>query len=147
MILDDDNDRYMRDCESVHVKDYEASHMRPETSNDDVIVEDIDAPIGEENRLVVYRPPVKTSAAGFSELSGLLPNGQYFVRNRGADEWVLKEVQNDRNKRKLALVPWRGGTKRFCDSVQKHAVVIPMPWHESTPEADAEQVMEIEDIS
>lgn len=144
MALDD-----MDECDSGEF----ASHpIRLETSNDDVVVEDMEAPLNDENRLVVYRPPVKTSSDAFSRMNACLPDGRYLVRNPKTDEWIVKEVQHDRCKRKLALVPWRGGAKKLCDGAHRPAAVIQMPWHDShpavvDPEQDPEQVMEIEDIS
>lgn len=122
--------------------------VRLETSNGDIIVEDMEAPLSDENRLVVYRPPVKTSSEALSKLNACLPDGRYVLRNPKTDEWIVKEAQYDRYKRKLALVPWRGDVKKLCDSMHRPASVIPMPWHDSHPTViDPEQVMEIEESS
>lgn len=136
------------DITETEPTDFVQYPVRLESSNDDIIVEDMEAIPTQENRLVVYRPPVKISPEAISKINACLPDGRYLVRNPKTDEWLIKEARQDRCKRKLALVPWSGGVKKFCDSSHKPAAVIPMPWHDSRPTiGDPEQIMEIEDIS
>lgn len=136
------------DMQEEEACDFVTYPVRLETTSDDIVVEDMEAPPSDENRLVVYRPPVKTSSEALSKLNACLPDGRYVLRNPKTDEWIVKEAQNDRYKRKLAVVPWRGDVKKICDNGHRPASVIPMPWHDShLSVVDPEQVMEIEDIS
>lgn len=122
---------------------------RLETSNDDVVVEDMEPTT--ENRVVVYRPPVNSSPNTLARINACLPDGSYVFRNPRTDEWIVHEAHSDRMKRKLALVPWRGDLKKVRDTLTKPAKVIPMPWHgpgTSQPNRDETiETMEIEDIS
>lgn len=114
-----------------------------------ITIEDMEPPVDSENRLVVYRPPVRTPMAVMSRVNACLPEGQYLMRNPRADEWVVREAQSERVKRKLALVPWKGDIKKICDIQRCPAKVIPMPWRnsEATVEELDDDNMEIEDVS
>lgn len=120
-----------------------------DSGESEIIVEDVEAPADSENRLVVYRPPVRTPSTALSRLNARLPEGQYLLRNPRADEWIVREAQNESVKRKLALVPWMGDVKKICGFQRSPAKVIPMPWRDSQAtvvEIDNDD-MEIEDVS
>lgn len=124
----------------------EVDEMDPR--GDDIIIEDMEAPLDSEKRIIVYRPPVKTPPQTLSHLNASLPDGAYVLKNPRTDEWIVKEARNDRMKRKMALVPWRGDVKKLCDSQHNSSWAIPMPWHDDRTTADEPgQGMEIEDIS
>lgn len=115
----------------------------------EIIVEDMEAPSDSENRLIVYRPPVRTPTTVLSRLNARLPDKQYLLRNPRTDEWIVREAHNESVKRKLALVPWTGDVKKICDFQRSPAKVIPMPWRDSQTtvvELDNDD-MEIEDVS
>lgn len=115
---------------------------------DDVIVEELDDMSGDEqqteNRLVVYRPPVLQPES--SSLRSFVPMRERYPLKGAADEWV-RQAQHRTLKRKLAVVPWTADTKKWCSTTRCTTTAIPMKWHATEASADAEQTMEVEDIS
>lgn len=131
-------------------------------TNDDVVVEECTDDqvqhVSPENRLIIYRPPVRMTAKSLAKLNSQLPEGRFVFRNPRTDEWIMTEPPTESLKRKLALVPWRGDAKRVLyDTAATPSKVIPMPWHDTTytksnalaadyrsPFDDKEQIMEID---
>lgn len=80
-----------------------------------------------ENRLVLYRPPVRTSSANVAVFNAQLPPSHFVMKNR-SDDWFVSRM-SDAHKRHLAVVPYVGQSppnKRRRD-VYSHPV-IHMPW-------------------
>ena len=115
--------------------------------------------VNQENRVVVYRPPVRSPARHLATLNSRLPDGQYIFRNPRTQEWMFTNHHNERMKRKLALVPWRGDAKRqVLESFRTSPTAIPMPWYnteeeiqstppvQSTAQASQEETMQIEEL-
>lgn len=93
---------------------------------EDADMQDEDNPSA-ENRLVLYRPPVRTSASNVASLNARLPSTHFAMRNR-SDDWFVTRMA-DAHKRHLAVVPYVGQappSKRRRD-VYSHPV-IHMPW-------------------
>ncbi|KAI0562452.1 hypothetical protein FGB62_59g034 [Gracilaria domingensis] len=112
-----------------------------------------------ENRVVVYRPPIRTKSNIVSRVNAVLPDGTYILRNPKTDDWILTaRNRSESGKRKLALVPWSGDPhKKLRDSLRQPSRVIPMPWHDSPTKvtvvqpadevpATTEEEMEIEEV-
>ncbi|CAN8067911.1 unnamed protein product [Agarophyton chilense] len=136
------------------------AEVATDNSMEDLIVEECDSEPSAENRLVIYRPPVRTNRNIVSRVNAVLPDGNYAIRNPKTDDWmIVARNRSEGVKRKLALVPWTGDPhKKLCDSLREPSRVIRMPWHDSTTEvtivevpndvsANQEEAMEIEEIS
>lgn len=105
-----------------------ASYSSDELANkgEDTDMQDEDNP-SEENRLVLYRPPVRTSASNVATLNARLPSSHFAMRNR-SDDWFVTRMA-DAHKRNLAVVPYVGQappSKRRRDAYSHP--VIQMPW-------------------
>ncbi|PXF48165.1 hypothetical protein BWQ96_02117 [Gracilariopsis chorda] len=123
---------------SVTMSDVEYEHgqiLNDASGNavEDVTIEECDTEPSSENRLIVYRPPVRTSGNLVSRMNAVLPDTRSILRNPKTNEWMfVARSRPDNAKRKLALVPWEGDPqKKLCDSLGRPTRVIPMPWHDN----------------
>lgn len=94
---------------------------------DDEVMHDTKACENVENRVILYRPPVRTDTKTVARLNCGLPPSQLALRTPSQD-WFISGL-NDAHKRHMAVIPYVGQprpSKRRRD-VHSHPV-IPMPW-------------------
>lgn len=136
VVIDPDSSDSSSGSAAMDGVEYEHGQIQNEVSEsvvDDVTVEECGTEPNSENRLIVYRPPVRTNRNLVSHLNAALPDTRSILRNPKTDEWMfVARSRPDNAKRKLALVPWEGDRqKKLCDSLRRPSRVIPMPWHDN----------------
>lgn len=136
--------------DEMTIENYSTSDARGDSFHDiledDVIIEESEEEPTTENRLVIYRPPVKSSQLAVAQVNTSMPENRHVLRNGSNNDWFVTHANRQRMKRKLALVPWTGDNKKLCNSIHPSSKAILMPWHESPLPIDTENSMEIEDI-